>query len=536
MSKRLISFTCCGAVIVLLVWWLLRGTAPQMAPAIGPQSIKSNPVASNVMPILPSAAPVSNIVRTLTRVGPGLHLFRSTNYPPQTAGEIAMWKWWDAMDKADPEFQWKMPIEFYGKVVDQFGEPVSDARVNFVWTTVIGPVPDPKRTVMSGSDGRFKIKGIQGKGISVDILKDGYTYTRNSHGSFEYAAFYQDNFHVPDPNNPVIFRLQKLMGAEPMYVFQPYGNIAPDGSPLLLDIPSGKIAANGDISFSVQFGDKQVEDKIDYTLTIRAQNGAGFVVSQEEFAFNAPESGYQKEMTIRQNITDTNYNRFQNFHFYAKTRNDKYSMVAVEISVPRNPGAIKFDSTIYYNPSGSRNWNLTIINGLIAEPRMGIYKTSINLLAVSLLVLAACSPRPSAVRDALPKPPVVNSTVIPSKVVYFPDPQGLQSVRLFKSTNYPPHTVEEKAMWEWYDAMEKADESWQWKMPIEFYGKVIDQFSNPVVGAEVVLNWTTVIGPIPDPKKTIFTDTDGRFEIKGIQGKGISIFVYGEGYDRTHDR
>ena len=183
-----------------------------------------------------------------------VRLFKSTNYPPQTAGEIAMWKWWDTMDKADPEFQWKMPIEFYGKVVDQFGEPVSDARVNFVWTTVIGPVPDPKRTVMSGSDGRFEIKGIQGKGISVDILKDGYTYTRNSHGSFEYAAFYQDNFHVPDPNNPVVFRLHKTMEAEPLYEFSPYGYITPGGSPLILNIENGKIVAQGDLAFSVALG------------------------------------------------------------------------------------------------------------------------------------------------------------------------------------------------------------------------------------------------------------------------------------------
>ena len=67
-----------------------------------------------------------------TSLGPhGVRLFKSTNYPPQTAEEKAQWEWWDAMEKTDPDFQWKMPIEFYGKVVDQFGQPVVNAEVVF---------------------------------------------------------------------------------------------------------------------------------------------------------------------------------------------------------------------------------------------------------------------------------------------------------------------------------------------------------------------------------------------------------------------
>jgi uncharacterized GH25 family protein len=73
--------------------------------------------------------------------------------------------------------------------------------------------------------------------------------------------------------------------------------------------------------------------------------------------------------------------------------------------------------------------------------------------------------------------------------------------------------------------MDKLDPDFQWKMPIEFYGKVVDQFDQPVAGAEVELNWTTVVGPIPDPKRIIFTDANGRFEVTGIQGKSLWIAV-----------
>ena len=66
------------------------------------------------------------------------------------------------MDKADPDFQWKMPIEFYGIVVDQLGDPVANATVVFGRTTVVGPLPDPEQRVLSGSDGRFELTGVQG--------------------------------------------------------------------------------------------------------------------------------------------------------------------------------------------------------------------------------------------------------------------------------------------------------------------------------------------------------------------------------------
>ena len=40
-----------------------------------------------------------------------------------------MWDWWNRMEKNDPQFQWKMPINFYGKVVDQFGQQMATAEV-----------------------------------------------------------------------------------------------------------------------------------------------------------------------------------------------------------------------------------------------------------------------------------------------------------------------------------------------------------------------------------------------------------------------
>ena len=71
------------------------------------------------------------------------------------------------MQKADPSFEWKCPIELYGKVVDQRGDSVTNATVKLTWTTVVGPRPDPGKRIVSGENGLFCVTGVQGKFLSV---------------------------------------------------------------------------------------------------------------------------------------------------------------------------------------------------------------------------------------------------------------------------------------------------------------------------------------------------------------------------------
>jgi hypothetical protein len=69
---------------------------------------------------------------------PAPRLFRSTNYPPRTAEEKALWDWYNDISAKDPSFEWKMSIEFYGKVVDQDGKPLEGIRVEYMWSSTNG--------------------------------------------------------------------------------------------------------------------------------------------------------------------------------------------------------------------------------------------------------------------------------------------------------------------------------------------------------------------------------------------------------------
>lgn len=107
-----------------------------------------------------------------------------------------------------------VPIDFFGKVVDQFGEPIAGATVELSvrrWT--VPPSPDRKHIIETDKTGLFQLKGEKGQFLyPKDISKDGYEYKRLEHPTaFQYSGsmLIGEQLFVADPENPVIFHLRK---------------------------------------------------------------------------------------------------------------------------------------------------------------------------------------------------------------------------------------------------------------------------------------------------------------------------------------
>jgi hypothetical protein len=343
-KTRILLFAVLLAAALSTAFWLFSKRQHQ------PQKIEAKQQRFTPRPVKKGQATAATSSRTIP---PKPRLFKVLDHPPTTPQHQAMWDWWRAMEKADPKFQWKMPIEFYGKVVDQFEEPVAEARVHIVWTAVDD---SHEITKLSARDGAFELTGEQGKAMTVDVSKLGYLPAKGWIQNFEYAAFFDYKFHVSDKNNPVVFRLQKLMGAEPMlkFIANAQVNIA---MPVVLNVETGKLGTDGDISFSIVTGPKRGQYGPDFSITITALNGAAFAPSEEEFMFHAPEVGYQTAAVINRLSSDANYSRVQPYRCYVKTRSGKYAAVTGEITIREGLGEGKasFHAIIYHNPSGSRN-------------------------------------------------------------------------------------------------------------------------------------------------------------------------------------
>ena len=142
------------------------------------------------------------------------------------------------------------------------------------------------------------------------------------------------------------------------------------------------------------------------------------------------------------------------------------------------------------------------------------------------LVYWLISPHKAAVSsERNPASPLVAQAETPKHFGGFLPP--VPEPKLFKSKTYPPETPEEKAMWEWYDYMEKTDRDWPWKRPVNFYGKVLDEKEQPVPGAEVKWNLASVDRT---REGTVLTDSAGLFKVENERGKRIQFFIEKAGY------
>ena len=111
-----------------------------------------------------------------------------------------------------------VPVRFFGRVVDDAGNPVQAAEVYVRlakpnWTYILGAksvYTERKAVRVTGADGRFEVNEPSGVALYVDdILKPGLVLQhRRNEGSYYYSGAGANPRHEPDENHPVEFRMR----------------------------------------------------------------------------------------------------------------------------------------------------------------------------------------------------------------------------------------------------------------------------------------------------------------------------------------
>jgi len=247
------------------------------------------------------------------------------------------------------------PINVYGKVIDQFGQPVVDATVNGDTLLMISFERSGGETVSTITDaqGRFSFTGLHGARFGLKIEKAGYKYDTQLNVNWW-------NNYKPDPDNPAIFHMWKLQGAEPMVSDSKFYGIKPDGRFYTIDLINGTktegTTGQGDLIVQIiRPAQIQQGQKFDWSFTMQANDG-GFIETTDPYLNEAPESGYQSQYTITMSANDPNWQEeVQDKTFYLESRNGTvYGQMRVTIIPNYNDTSVfKFES--YVNPSGSRD-------------------------------------------------------------------------------------------------------------------------------------------------------------------------------------
>jgi hypothetical protein len=255
-----------------------------------------------------------------------------------------------------------VPIDFYGRVEDQFGDVVAGAVVSFNVRVMNGRESTVNRgQVTVDANGFFAITGYRGQDLGLVPTKAGYALA-TTQTLFKYSHLESQPF-VSDQGNPTVVKMWKLQGAEPLVSINHRYKLVYTDQPINFDLLAGKVVSEGgDIQLTVNRATGVISgrNRLDWSVQVAAVNG-GVMDSggQERVTYAAPEDGYQPSMTFMFS-TNAPYKWSGGFDqgFFMTSRNGQvYSKVGLSFDINDAPNgymSVTFDGVA--NANSSRNW------------------------------------------------------------------------------------------------------------------------------------------------------------------------------------
>lgn len=262
-------------------------------------------------------------------------------------------------------------IVFYGKLEDQFGSPVASAVIDFNVRVNNGVQSTTERgQVTSDAGGLFTISGYKGADLRVVPQKAGYAIASTNRFANYSRLFPEEERAHPDPSNPVVIKMWKLQGAQPLVGLGHKYKLPYSNAPIYFDLLAGKVvSAGGDLKITVGRapGVMSGANRLDWSVRIEPVGG-GLLDSTglEETTYWAPTEGYQPAITIA--FSTNAWNGGFNRGFFVTSRGGQvYSKLGLTFTInqkPEDPMYIAFGGVASTN--GSRNWEADS-NTLIPE-------------------------------------------------------------------------------------------------------------------------------------------------------------------------
>lgn len=288
----------------------------------------------------------------------------------------------------------KSPMDTYGQVIDQDGQPVVGAKVRGWLRFEHGE--DEEHDTKTDAQGRFQFLGLHGKGLGIIPEKAGYEFNR------EYrfiANARRPDFYIPDQKTPLIFRMWKLRGGEPMSLvridsfvkwgenfkhFDPYTSLIDRaGMPHPHGTDSDPLGTDGELMVKatrgIEFTNRGVRE-FPWAVTLHIRDGGLRPILNEPYPYVAPTNGYESSVTVT-GPTNVVANGNELRHgFYFKSQSDQvYGRMVIRMNAGKNYAS--FDAEIYANPAGSRNLEFDGNKSIELPPR-ALSEATVRRLAI----------------------------------------------------------------------------------------------------------------------------------------------------------
>jgi len=256
-------------------------------------------------------------------------------------------------------------VSFYGKVIDQHGEPVVGADVfgysdyyveSFDEQLEFGGGKRGRRNieVKTDKDGLFVVESYQATDLNfTDIKKIGYHAKEKLPTGLIFGNSFSRRYSS-DRSSPVIFPMWEKGDTEPLMKSRWRKSIIPDGRVYTLDIETGQVVEGGDLQVSISADYDAVPDTNRYPWKLKVSSPGGVVIeSNDAFLYQAPDSDYSESLSWK--IEEgKEWSRDLKRSLYVRLKSGVYAGVTIDAKAYHtNEARIVVNSFI--NPSGSRN-------------------------------------------------------------------------------------------------------------------------------------------------------------------------------------
>lgn len=273
------------------------------------------------------------------------------------------------------------PISFYGRVVDQFEQPVSGITIEVSYSfnndvIQVDYMPHHQSIkLISNAAGEFVFEGESGLAMSVQLQpKAGYEFLDRGllNLSFRDIGIGRPAPTISTRDTPYIFRAYRNLGAEPLFVGALFHRFPPDDRSYVVDllartVTPGRTGGDFIISGRRPPGPPN-QQKWDWAFDV---NGTAVELLEvnDEFLNLAPTDGYAGSWTKLAKATDTNYRKKEIHRFYFRRRANRiYGTIIMELFAEYDEDfAVRINYRL--NPSGSRNLEYDAVINATVRPK-----------------------------------------------------------------------------------------------------------------------------------------------------------------------
>lgn len=257
------------------------------------------------------------------------------------------------------------PVDFHALILDQYGNPVPDVKIDYKVTKEIMFGYDPRGgQTVSDQEGRFRIAGAGSHFATVGLEKKGYAF------EFDGRANFSNRPRTVAESDPVQYSYEKprVFPAWKAAIDEPMRKGTVGEKLILEDIYYVDLAAHADNAISKKNGPADFTVRLFRTpselpkVGVRPKSfdwryeievmGGGLIENKTEFSFLAPESGYVPKVIIQRARDDANWVNRNVSKWYLRSRNGK---VHAAINMILHPSKGRFAVNFVLNPNSSRN-------------------------------------------------------------------------------------------------------------------------------------------------------------------------------------